>query len=173
MDTSGYPVILFSSSRQLQQGLLSHVKYIGLINGISIQCYIEGHWISLLICPLCWNRIEHKLAHWGRDKMGRYFADTFKRIFMNKNVRISINISLKFVPKGLINNIPALVQIMAWRRPGDKPLSEPMMVSLLTHICVTQPQWVNPVHVKFFRGNISSSSSSSKFYFQRNTTIKQ
>ena len=31
---------------------------------------------------------------------------------------------------------------MAWRRPGDKPLSEPMMVSLLTHICVTRPQWV-------------------------------
>ena len=52
-------------------------------------------------------------------------------------------ISLKFVPKGPINNIPALVQIMAWRRPGDKPISEPMMVSLLTHICVTRPQWVN------------------------------
>ena len=32
---------------------------------------------------------------------------------------------------------------MAWRRPGDKPLSEPMLVSLLTHICVTRPQWVN------------------------------
>ena len=32
---------------------------------------------------------------------------------------------------------------MAWRRPGDKPLSEPVMVSLLTHICVTRPQWVN------------------------------
>ena len=32
---------------------------------------------------------------------------------------------------------------MAWRRPGDKPLSEPMMVILLTHICVTRPQWVN------------------------------
>ena len=31
---------------------------------------------------------------------------------------------------------------MAWRRPGDKPLSEPMMVSLLTHLCVTRPQWV-------------------------------
>ena len=38
---------------------------------------------------------------------------------MNENARISINISLKFVPKGLINNIPALVQIMASRRPGD------------------------------------------------------
>ena len=34
---------------------------------------------------------------------------------------------------------------MAWRRPGDKPLSEPMMVSLLTHICVARPQWVNPM----------------------------
>ena len=73
---------------------------------------------------------------------GRRFADdTFKRIFLNENV--SIKISLKFVPKGPINNIPALVQIMAWRRPGDKPLSEPMMVSLLTHMCVTRPQWVN------------------------------
>ena len=61
-------------------------------------------------------------------------TDTFKRIFLNENVIISIKISLKFVPKGPINNSPALVQIMAWRRPGDKPLSEAMMVSLLTHI---------------------------------------
>ena len=83
------------------------------------------------------------LTHWDWDKMDAIFADdTFKRIFMNENVRISINISLKFVPKGLINNIAALVQIMAWRRPGDKPLSEPRMVNLLTHICVTRPQWV-------------------------------
>ena len=75
---------------------------------------------------------------------GRHFADdTFKRIFMNENARISINISLKFVPKGLTSNIPALVQIMAWRRPGDKPLSEPMMINLLPHKCVTRPQWVN------------------------------
>ena len=43
------------------------------------------------------------------------------------------------------HNIPALVQIMAWRRPGDKPLSEPMMVSLLTHICVIRPQRVSSV----------------------------
>ena len=57
---------------------------------------------------------------------------------------ISLKIPLKFVPKVQIHNIPALVQIMAWRWPGDKALSEPMMVSLLTHICVTQPQWVNP-----------------------------
>ena len=75
---------------------------------------------------------------------GRHCADdTFKRIFVNENFRILIEISLKFVPKGPINNISALVQIMAWRRPGDKPLSEPMMVCLPTHICVTRPQWVN------------------------------
>ena len=72
---------------------------------------------------------------------GRHFADdTLNRIFLNENVRISIAISLKFAPKGSINNIPTLVQIMAWRRPGDKPLSESMMVSLMTHIGVTRPQ---------------------------------
>ena len=75
---------------------------------------------------------------------GHHFADdTFKWIFLNENIRISIKTSLKFVPGGSINNIPALVQIMAWHRPGDKPLSEPMMIILLTHICVTRPQWVN------------------------------
>ena len=31
---------------------------------------------------------------------------------------------------------------MAWRRPGDTPLSEPMMVKFSIHICVTRPQWV-------------------------------
>ena len=76
---------------------------------------------------------------------GHDFADdTFKRIFVNDTVRILIGISLKFVPKGPIENIPLLVQIMVWRRPGDKPSSEPMMLCLPTHICVTRPQWVNP-----------------------------
>ena len=41
------------------------------------------------------------------------------------------------VPKGPINNIPALV------RPGDKQLFEPMLVRLPTYICVTLPQRVN------------------------------
>ena len=62
-------------------------------------------------------------------KNGRHFADdTFKRIFLNQNVRNSIDILLKFVPKGRIHNIRSFVKIMAWRRPGDKPLSESMMV---------------------------------------------
>ena len=72
---------------------------------------------------------------------GRHFADDiFKCIFLNENVWIPIKISLKFVLKGQINKITALVQIMAWCRPADKPLSEPMMVSLPTHICVIRPQ---------------------------------
>ena len=75
---------------------------------------------------------------------GRYFADdTFKLIFFNENVGISIKISLKFIIKGPINNIPAMVQIMVWRWSGHKPLSEPVMVSFMTHLCVTRPQWVN------------------------------
>ena len=66
----------------------------------------------------------------------------FQTHFLAENCCILKKISFKFVPQESINNIPALVQIMAWRRPSDKPLSEPMMVILLTHICTTQPQWV-------------------------------
>ena len=73
----------------------------------------------------------------------RHFPDDiFKCVFLNENVWISIKIPLKFVQKGPINNIPALIQIMAWRQPGDKPLSEAMMVNLLTHICISRPQWI-------------------------------
>ena len=89
---------------------------------------------------------------------GHHFADdTFKRIFFNENVWVSIKISLKFVPKGPINNSPALVRIMAWRRSGDKPLSEPVMVSLPTHICVTRPHWVkilDKIHLIEFLLNV-------------------
>ena len=77
----------------------------------------------------------------SRQKGWHFPDDTFKHFFLNENVQILIKISPKFVPKGPVNNIPALVQIMAWCRPGDKPLSEPMMVRLPTHICVTRPQW--------------------------------
>ena len=62
-----------------------------------------------------------------RQNRRRFADDVFKCNFLNENVRIPIKISLKFVPKGPINNIPALVQVMAWCRTGDKPLSELMM----------------------------------------------
>ena len=57
---------------------------------------------------------------------GRNFShDTLKRFFLNENLTIAIKNSLKVVPRVRISNITALVQIMAWRRPGDRPLSEP------------------------------------------------
>ena len=62
---------------------------------------------------------------------------------MNEIMCISIDISLNYVHKGHIYNIPSSVQITACRRPGDKALFEAMMVSLMTHICVIRPQWVN------------------------------
>ena len=74
----------------------------------------------------------------------RHFADDLLKCnFFNENVWILIEVSLKCVPKGPINNNPALVQIMAWHRSGDKPLSEWMMVGLPMHICITLPQWVD------------------------------
>ena len=72
------------------------------------------------------------LTHWGRDEIDTIWQMTFSDAFLlNQNAVISIMISLKFIPKGPINNIPALFQIIAWRWIGDKPLYEPMMVSLL------------------------------------------
>ena len=53
--------------------------------------------------------------------------DNFKCNLLNGNDRIPILISLKFVPKGPIDNKPVLVQVMAWHRTGDKPLPELML----------------------------------------------
>ena len=52
------------------------------------------------------------------------FSNAFSSMKMFKFLS---KFSLKFIPKGPIDNKPALVQIMAWCRTGDKPLFEPMM----------------------------------------------
>ena len=106
-----------------------------------------SQYLDLKWC-LLWYDMSQQFWHcfntFGPRQNGLHFADDmFKYISLNKNARISIKISPKFVPKDPINNILALIQIMAWHRPGDRLLSEPMMVSLLTHICVNPPQWVN------------------------------
>ena len=75
---------------------------------------------------------------------GRYFADDISKcISLNENVQISNKISLKFVLKGPINNVAALVHILACYQPGDKPTSETMMLILVTHLCVTLHQLFN------------------------------
>ena len=96
---------------------------------------LSAYWFSffaaLIISQHCfnWRKAAHYLNTLRSRQNGHHFQeDIFKCIFLNKNVPISIIISPKFV------------QIMAWRWPGDKPLSEPLMVILLTHICITWPQ---------------------------------
>ena len=113
-------------------------RYILMSYSIVTGCWcILIRWCFLLMLSCSWSVVALS------GELAIYFADdSFKRIFLNENVWFAIKISLKFVSKGLINNIPALGQIMAWRRPGDKPLSEPMLARLLTHTCVTRPQWV-------------------------------
>ena len=72
---------------------------------------------------------------------GRHLTDNiFKHIFFNEDMWISINISFKFVPKGQINNIPELVQIMAWCRPGNTIWTND---GKFTDTYMHQPQWVN------------------------------
>ena len=73
--------------------------------------------------------------------------DIFWCIFLNANVWTSNKFSLNFVARCPTNNIPGLVQIKAWHRQDDKPLSKPTMVRLLTHIYVTRPQWVKSSHL--------------------------
>ena len=87
--------------------------------------FVNTHF-SLLINEMRQRQIYHHLAN-----------NILKWIFLKSEWKYmswsALKISPLFVPKVLINNIPALVQIMAWRRPGDKPLSEPTIVSLLMH----------------------------------------
>ena len=73
----------------------------------------------------------------------RHFADAImKCISLNENARLWNKISMKYVLRGLIDNMAELIKIMARRRPDDKPLSKPMMLSINTYICVTRPHWV-------------------------------
>ena len=59
--------------------------------------------------------------------MAAILADgIFKCILLNENDKIPLQTSLKLVPRSSIDNKPALVQVMAWHRTGDKPLPEPM-----------------------------------------------
>ena len=97
-----------------------------LISGCHGKCWYHGNcWGNF-----CGSATTFLLNSSPRGQNGRHFADVnFRCIFVNEKFCILIT-------------IPALVQIMAWRRPGDKPLSEPTMVSLLMHIWVTWPQWV-------------------------------
>ena len=69
--------------------------------------------------------------------------DKMAAIFLNALPWIPIGISLKFVPKSWIDNKLALIQVMARRRTGAKPLPNQCWPDTLTHICGTRGRWVN------------------------------
>ena len=95
--------------------------------------------LSLICSSLTSRNIRQRITSLNKSLPGqngrRFEDDIFKCIFMNLKLCVFIRISLTFVPKFPINNITALVQIIAWRRPGDNPLSEPMMTQF-TDACM-------------------------------------
>ena len=97
----------------------------------------RGYWgplVVLLYCVLSKSQVTATHVNTLRPRQnGRHFADNILNIFLNENVWISRKISLRFVPKVPMDNIPALVQIMAHCRSSNKPLSEPVVLSLLIH----------------------------------------
>ena len=97
-----------------------------------------GVWVS------AWHGEMNLLTHWSQVKMATISQMTFSNAFSSwmKMYEFRWRFFLKFVPQVWTNSIPTLVQIMAWHRPRDKPLPEPMVVRLLMQICVTSPQWV-------------------------------
>ena len=82
-----------------------------------------------------------------RQNGSRFADDIFKGVLFNENVWISIMISLKFIPKGIFNDITALVQIM--------PLPEAMIARVPTHICVSLNE-LKLIKAEFLRRNIAA-----------------
>ena len=94
-----------------------------------------SHYLSQLQ-PVAWHHISllpvgfNVLTHWGWDKMGAMFQTTMSNAFSYmKMYKFWLRFHWILFP---MKNFPALVQMMAWHWPGDKPLSEPMMVSKFT-----------------------------------------
>ena len=104
--------------------------------------------------------ILHELTPLPPGQNGHHFEyDIFKCIFLIENKWNSLKISLKSVPKGPINNIPALVQIKAWHQP--------MMVKLLTHLCGTRPQWINTLSSLNKMANVVQTTSPNAFSWKQ------
>ena len=98
---------------QLVENKLKYLQHLALMNSCSIFLKPElTNWIRNTLKP---------------TQKGRFFADDiFKHIFLNENVRILIEFHWSLF-------LRVQLTIMAWRRRGNKPLTDPMVVSLLTH----------------------------------------
>ena len=108
---------------EMQGKKQAQVWFISFSTLLSLMLHVSVNWVIDVLQMGLFLELTHPPG-----QNGHHFADNiFKCIFLEDNVLILIKISLKFIPTGPITYIPALVQIMGWRRPGDKPLSEPML----------------------------------------------
>ena len=88
------------------------------------------------------------IVRWRLGGRGCHFVDViFKCIFLNENFRISNKISLKYFPRGAINNMSAFIQTVAWRRTGGKPLSEPMMTQFIAKVGLNDLTEGTPLYI--------------------------
>ena len=71
---------------------------------------------------------------------GRHFVDVFRCIFVNQKCCVFDWNFTELFPKGPIENNAGLVSIMAWRRKGYKPLSEPML-AWFTDVYIYKGRW--------------------------------
>ena len=111
--------------------LLLQLMFVRLLHFTTAPTLLPAAWVQQGHGKMC-----YIVIHWHRGKIS---------VISQMTLWISPKISLKFVPNIRIYNIPTLFQIMAWRRPGDKPVFEPMMVSLLTHICASTSLGLNEI----------------------------
>ena len=120
------------------------------------QIYVQERWPRCLRVKTLMP-VDTYMHQWTRPpsvntlrlrQNGHHFADDIFEMHILGWKCMNFDYNYKnYVPKGAINNIPVLVQIMTWHWPGNKPLSETMMVRLLTHICITRTQWVKVVNI--------------------------
>ena len=137
------------NNRDLNQGLLHLWSTFG-------DPSLNGWWVIARTSYRGWRTHTGTNTHTDRRRQRQYpKAKTGLGWKGDPEWNVWISFSLKLVPKVRINNSPISVQIMAWRRKGDKPLSEPVMFRVLTHIflsiifiyiyiyiCVPLPDWV-------------------------------
>ena len=97
--------------------------------------------VMIIVC--LWSAVCMFCLKWPTKYLTHplHFAgNLFKCIFVNE-FRMSILILQTFVPKGLLNNKSALVQVMSWRRTADKPLPEPMLTQFTDAYMYTRGRW--------------------------------
>ena len=103
---------------------------------------------------------------------GHHFTDNiFKCIFINEKLCILIWIPLNFVPMGPIDNESTSVQVMAWRRTGDKPLPEPMLIHFVD--VALEGEELNLINIWQLHVNTSPTWTTSQSSIQCSFSITQ